>query len=319
MVNGFRGLWWGVFARVTFSRNDALASIVVATAPGNDHAAGASSTRVSTSSERKAPRDRARGYSINVKQVVLAFAIEFTIIGLILTSQCLIAIEQGSRAFDALLFPIALAMVELARVPLALAVRTQPSWSVKIGAVVGVLSAVVVTTFSLSTIAFRTFDPRLSQPNESHSDLLKLKDQRASLVTQKTSAEDDVQQRIKDRDDINETIKSVTGQLSLQPGQNCTTISVPSTTYGAPPGSRQVCRENPALKPLQTRLATLDGQRKEAETALKASQVKADQARQQIAGFDDKLGKAEAKDRDTINHSQLHCNYSPLCGGLTRV
>jgi hypothetical protein len=150
--------------------------------------------------------------------VVLAFVIEFTIIGLILTSQSLIALEQGSQAFEALLFPIALAMVELARVPLALAVRTQPSWSVKIAAVVGVLSAVVVTSFSLSTIAYRTFDPRLSQANNSHNTLLSLRAEKASLVIQEANAEDDVKQKIKEGDDINEHIKTVTGQLTTQPG-----------------------------------------------------------------------------------------------------
>jgi hypothetical protein len=202
---------------MTLSLIDALASSEAGTAPGNDNAAGA--VHPQSSSERRASRDRARGYSINIKQVVLAFVIEFTIIGLILTSQCLIAFEQGPHAFEALLFPIALAMVELARVPLAIAVRTQPSWSVKVAAAVGVLSAVVVTSFSLSTIAYRTFDPRLSQANDSHNDWLSLNTQRVSLVTQRANAEADVEQRIKERDGINELIKTVMGQISTQPGQ----------------------------------------------------------------------------------------------------
>jgi hypothetical protein len=277
---------------MTLSLNDALPSSEAATASGNDNAAGV--LHPPTSSERRASRDRARGYSINIKQVVLAFIIEFTIIGLILTSQCLIALEQGPHAFEALLFPIALAMVELARVPLAIAVRTQPSWSVKVAAAVGVLSAVVVTSFSLSTIAYRTFDPRLSQANDSHNDWLSLSTQRESLVTQRANAEADVGQRIKERDGLNDLIKTVTGQISAQPGQSCTTITVPNPTPGAPPGSKQVCRDNPALKPLQTELAALNGKLKETETALKVSQVKADHTRQQITDFDDKLGKAEA-------------------------
>jgi hypothetical protein len=279
-----------------------LASSEAGTAPGNDNAAGV--VHPQSSSERRASRDRARGYSINIKQVVLAFVIEFTIIGLILTSQCLIAFEQGPHAFEALLFPIALEMVELARVPLAIAVRTQPSWSVKVAAAVGVLSAVVVTSFSLSTIAYRTFDPRLSQANDSHNDWLSLNTQRVSLVTQRANAEAD--ERIKERDGINELIKTVMGQISTQPGQSCTTISVPNPTPGAPPGSKQVCRDNPALKPLQTELAALNGKLKETETGLRVSQVKADQTRQQITDFDDKLGKAEAAYRNTINNSQLH-------------
>src|SRR5262249_40039380 len=74
-------------------------------------------------------RDLDRGYSINVKQVILAFGVEFLIIGLILVSQILYAIDSAAgseyKFFSALLFPIALAAVELARVPLAIAVRTQ--------------------------------------------------------------------------------------------------------------------------------------------------------------------------------------------------
>jgi hypothetical protein len=42
--------------------------------------------------------------------------------------------------FSILLFPIGLAVVELARVPLAIAVRTQNSWSVKLFAAMGVLA-----------------------------------------------------------------------------------------------------------------------------------------------------------------------------------
>jgi hypothetical protein len=41
-------------------------------------------------------RDTERGYSINVKQVVLAFAVEFVIIALILANQSAIAaLRQG--------------------------------------------------------------------------------------------------------------------------------------------------------------------------------------------------------------------------------
>jgi hypothetical protein len=78
----------------------------------------------------------ARGYSINVKQVVLAFAVEFWIIGLIVIGTYLLIAESDhdhvsrEAIFSALLLPAALAMVELARVPLAVAVRTVSNPSV---------------------------------------------------------------------------------------------------------------------------------------------------------------------------------------------
>src|SRR3977135_3162754 len=68
-------------------------------------------------------RDRERGYSINVKQIVLAFAVEFVIIGLILVNNFLTVAQlpdaTNLKTIQSLLFPIAMAMVELARVPLA--------------------------------------------------------------------------------------------------------------------------------------------------------------------------------------------------------
>ena len=64
-------------------------------------------------------RDSTRGYSINIKQVVLAFAVEFVIIGLILVSQFVYAAQFSNpteyKIIQALLFPLAFAMVELAR------------------------------------------------------------------------------------------------------------------------------------------------------------------------------------------------------------
>jgi hypothetical protein len=114
-------------------------------------------------------RDIARGYSINVKQVVLAFAVEFWIIGLIIVGTYLLIAESDrdhvsrEAIFSALLLPAALAMVELARVPLAIAVRTQDTWHIKLFAVLGVVAAITVTTFSLSQIAWKTFDIRIAE------------------------------------------------------------------------------------------------------------------------------------------------------------
>lgn len=119
---------------------------------------------------RRLQRDVARGYSINVKQVVLAFAVEFVIIGLILTGQFVYAVQLPNISHfvivQTLLFPIALAMVELARVPLAIAVRTQKSWNIQFAALLGVACAVVVTSASLYQIGNLTFNPRLEFVHE---------------------------------------------------------------------------------------------------------------------------------------------------------
>jgi hypothetical protein len=251
-------------------------------------------------------RDVARGYSINVKQVLLAFAIEFLIIGLILTSQYSIAAEQSDRVLDALLFPIALAMVELARVPLAIAVRTQKFWNIKLAAAFGVASAVVVTSFSLSTIAYRTFDPRLTRANDKHNELRALEDQKQSLIAQKTTSEGAVEQKLKERDSLIDHINHVTSQLTAQQAQNCATVTIPNPTPGGSLLTKQSCRENPVLKPLQAELAGAKSALSEAEIALKQLQARADHHRNELREFDARRASAEAEYRRTINHSQLH-------------
>src|ERR1700749_4299563 len=80
-----------------------------------------SATDMSPRQRARLERDRERGYSVNIKQVVLAFTVEFVIIGLILTNN-VATVEQiadltPAKTVQALLFPIAMAMVELARVP----------------------------------------------------------------------------------------------------------------------------------------------------------------------------------------------------------
>jgi hypothetical protein len=120
-------------------------------------------------------RDRERGYSINVKQIVLAFAVEFVIIGLIPTNNFLAVAElpdaTSMKTIHALLFPIAMAMVELARVPLAVAVRTQSAWNIKLAALIGVFCAVAVTSTSLIQIGNSTFNPRLEDTHNKNSNI----------------------------------------------------------------------------------------------------------------------------------------------------
>jgi hypothetical protein len=228
------------------------------------------------------------------------------IIGLILTSQYFIASEQGPRVLEALLFPIALAMVELARVPLAIAVRTQNSWNIKLAAALGVASAIVVTSFSLSTIAYRTFDPRLTQANDTHNDFLKLAGQRHSLTAQLESSQGAVEQRAKKRDSISAHINTLTSQLTARQAQTCTTISAPNPNPQGPALTTQSCRTNPVLKPLHAEIASQNVKLKESEATLKQAQQQVEGARHDLVAFDDKLGKAEADHRETINHSQLH-------------
>src|ERR1700730_1124855 len=165
-------------------------------------------------------RDRERGYSINVKQIVLAFAVEFVIIGLILTNNVATVAQLPDattfKTIQALLFPIAMAMVELARVPLAIAVRTQNSWNIKLAALIGVFCAVAVTSTSLVQIGNSTFNPRLEDTHIKDDLLADLRTKKENLSSQIAAADEAIKQKKTERDRIFQANQSLNVQLNAQ-------------------------------------------------------------------------------------------------------
>lgn len=251
-------------------------------------------------------RDNARGYRINVKQVVLAFAVEFFIIGLILLGQYYIAQQAaGDRVLPILLFPIGLAVVELARVPLAIAVRTQNSWSVKLFAGLGVAAAVTVTTFSLSTIAYQTFDPRLIEANDKYNALQNWRSAKDIRKSEVEVADRDLEERRKQLSSANDRIKSLQEQISkvnAVKGENCTTVTNPDSTT-----SRSCTSANlnaAQSKTLQAQLASEQKDRDALDAAVRAAE--AARAKYDLRSIDEQIAKAESDYRMAITHSQLH-------------
>lgn len=270
-------------------------------------------TRSAQAIKNATERDIERGYSVNVKQVALAFAVELFIICLILFAQYLIAEEAAKdKVFTILLFPIALAVVELARVPLAIAVRTQNSWSVKIFASIGVFAAVVVTSFSLSTIAYQTFDPRLTEANEKHSELQTILAERTILSGEVNAAQAAVDQRQKNLSTINDRYKMLQGQitaLSANKGESCSTVTNPDGT------STKSCRPTTSvnsaqLKTLQNELSDVKSERDEAESALR--QAEAIRGKYDARTIDEKIARAQADYRNAVGRSQLHSYTSMI-------
>ena len=258
-------------------------------------------------------RDHDRGYSINVKQVVLAFVVEFFIIGLILVGQYLIAEETAKeKAFAILLFPIGLATIELGRVPLAIAVRTQNAWSVKCLAGLGVAAAVVVTFFSLSTIAYQTFEPRLADVNEKSNILHDLQATKAILVNEIDSAANVVKQKRSDRDSINQRFNELQSQISklgTAKGESC------STTTGVDGATTKHCTpvatiNRAQLKTLQDQLVNTKKDLEDAESAV--SVAEASLAKLDSRPIDEKIAKAQNEYRVAIGRSQLHAYTSMI-------
>jgi peptidoglycan hydrolase CwlO-like protein len=266
-------------------------------------------------------RDRERGYSINAKQIVLAFGVEFVIIGLILTNVYVTVAQLPDQStfkiVQALLFPIAMAMVELARVPLAIAVRTQNSWNIKLAALLGVLCAVAVTSNSLYSIGASSFTPRLVDTHNKDADLARLKSRKEEIENHIAKLQSDVVQKNTEKENTNKTVQSLNEQLNRQPPQNCLVVPGPSPAPGAPSTSTMRCVANPVLKTLNSEIAAAKTKVTEAEAVLKQVQTVAQKApeNEELRFLNEEIRKAETASDQSIFQSQLHS----LAGMLFRV
>jgi hypothetical protein len=293
-------------------------------APESTHPHGLSSeidrkeTPFTRRQQLRLQRDRERGYSINVKQIVLAFIVEFVIIGLILTNIYVTVAQLPDpstfKTIQALLFPIAMAMVELARVPLAIAVRTQPSWNIKLAALLGVLCAVAVTSNSLYSIGASSFTPRLEDTHKKNDLLLDLQSRKSLLENEIQRADQNVDQKLKERDEINQEVQTRSKQLTEQKTQECVSITLPSPAPGAAPILSSKCRDNPVLKTLNADIVSLKAKLAQAEAVLKQAQTERASDKYNTRPIDEEIAKAATEDRESIFQSQLHSLAAMLFG-----
>jgi hypothetical protein len=268
----------------------------------------------------RSERDIARGYAINVKQVVLAFAVEFWIIGLIIVGTYLLIAESGhlsgEAVFGALLFPAALAMVELARVPLAIAVRTQDVWHIKILAALGVIAAITVTSFSLSQIAWKTFDNRIAIATRASDRLTEAKNKKDAFQNKASQFQHDMDQKINVRKSVSERLGALQAQLTKISQQ---TIERTQPMLG--PDGQPIIGTSRSTTVSQTQLNAVKGEiastKKEleiAEATIKQAEEDVKKAEYSQSQIDDALLKAESEYRAAVNDSQLH-SYTAMFKG----
>ena len=205
-----------------------------------------------------------------------------------------------------------MAMVELARVPLAVAVRTQNSWNIKFAALIGVFCAVAVTSTSLIQIGNSTFNPRLEDTHNKDDALADLKTKRENLSAQIAEMDDLVKQRIAERDRLFQANQSLNGQLTAMKQQECTAITIPSPAPGAPATTSQSCKVNPALKPLNSAIADSKIKLAEAETAAKEVATQRQNPKYDTRPLDEAIRQAQKENRGSIYQSQLHAYAAML-------
>ena len=145
-------------------------------------------------------KEIARGYAIDTKRVVLAYTVEIVIVVTSLIGAWLFTVMYGNNDFNTMLMmmlaPIAFAVVEFCRVPLAIAVR-KPTYGqfLKLIIVLGLLGAAFVTVKSVSQLGEIMFRPRLFDVVHAREQLAEAESAVALVKTQIADADALVTQR----------------------------------------------------------------------------------------------------------------------------
>lgn len=263
------------------------------------------SPRVRRAAERKAA-DYERGYSISYKRLGLAFAAEGVIVATSLAGAWLFASIYGGgdplAFWMMMLAPIAYAVIEFSRVPLAVSIRTQRSTALRIAAALGVAGAAVVTVKSISQLGEIMFRPRLTEASRAHQTFIDAKNAQGTLDRQISDADAVVAQRTRQLQEAENRLKGANTELGQLPPQKC--FRVTSTTPDGRRVSSTRCNTDPRTEAMKSSLGTAVKDRQDASSRLdvaRAERVKLDRE-----AIDRRTSEAEVGYRDAIMRSQLH-------------
>ena len=253
---------------------------------------------------RKRAENAALGYRVDYKYLAIAFAIELAVVYTSLHGAWLFAdtYARDQRAFTMMLLaPVAYAGVELSRVPLAFALRTQTSILWKAVFAVLVLCAAAVTVKSLSQLGEIMFRPRLIEVTESATRLNEARTQAANAALTVKASDAVVEQRREELRTAQERLKTASNAVSGLPAEKCSMVT---RRTGDTVTRRRECRVDGRQTPLITEL-------KEAQTSRDRASVSFDQAiaergRFGTADVDARVTDAEKAYRTAVMNSQLH-------------
>jgi hypothetical protein len=258
-------------------------------------------------------RDEKRGYSINIKYVVIAYIFEAV---LVITSLVGAALFARMYAHDdrytflmMMLAPISYAVVESCRIPLALAARTNRSWIIRFVAIVGVFCAAGVTVKSLSQLGEQMFHPRLIDVVMARETLNVAERERKVMTDRIAAADAAVEQRTGELKAVDERSQGLTAQMAGVAKPTCMKVSG-HNKKGA--WSSMRCSPDPKAEIISAnlRLASADHS---------AASTKLDQARKERDALDpgpldQKVSDAKKAYREAVLHSQLHSFTAMMFG-----
>ena len=177
---------------------------------------------------RKDAFNASQGYRIDYKYLGMAYGIEIAVVATSLLSAWFFAKIYGHNDSTMMammmLAPIAYAGIEIARVPLALALRTQPSWFWKVVFAVMVLCAVAVSVKSLSQLGEVMFRPRLIDVTRATAELKDAQSAEATYAGKVHDADAVVAQRTQELADAEGRLKAGNTELGALPPDKCSRV-----------------------------------------------------------------------------------------------
>lgn len=255
---------------------------------------------------RKDAFNASQGYRVDYKYVGMAYGIEAAVVATSLLSAWFFAKIYGHGDSDTIammmLAPVAYAGIEIARVPLALALRTQPNWFWKLVFAFMVLCAVAVSVKSLSQLGEVMFRPRLIDVTRATATLKDARNAQAAYAAKVRDADAVVAQRTAELNDAEARLKAVNTELGALPADKCARVW--HTNSLGRRYSSQECHTDGRQKVMSGNLA-------DAQAARSGASDKLDAARRARDGLDatvvaKRVGAMELVRRDAIMNSQLH-------------
>ncbi len=247
-----------------------------------------------------------QGYRIDYKYLGMAYAIETAVVTTSLLSAWFFAKIYGhgdaTTMAMMMLAPIAYAGVEIARVPLALALRTQPNWFWKLIFALMVMCAVAVSVKSLSQLGEVMFRPRLIDVTRATSALKDAQSAQAAYAARVRAADAVVKQRAAALDENEARLKAVNSELGALPADRCARVW--HTNSRGRRFSGQECHADARQKVMASNLADAQKARSEASDKLDAARKGRDGL--DSTAVDKQVGALELARRDAIMNSQLH-------------
>lgn len=253
------------------------------------------------------PKELARGYAVDYKRVILAYLAELVIVITSLLGAWLFAIQYGHNDQHSMemmmLAPVAFAVVEFCRVPLAISIRKPHfSFSVKFIIFLGLLGGAFITVKSVSQLGQQMFAPRLYDVVRARSQLEDAKSGVTMVTKQIGDADALVEQRKTELEAADRQLKIATDNLGSLPKQDCAVISGTDRRGHQYRGQR--CAADTRIPPLTAAIVTATANRKEANTRLDEANVQRNSLDRTVG---DKTLRSESLNyREAVMNSQLH-------------